>query len=71
MPALQLAEHSRIFFWIWVSLWAVILFWGIMIVRKFARLAAREPFQQKSDDLALFLQFALWIGLSLVLLLEW
>jgi hypothetical protein len=54
-----------------VSLWAVILFWGIVIVRKFARLAARERLQQKSDDLALFLQFALWIGLSLVLLLEW
>lgn len=71
MPALQLAEHSRVFFWFWVSLWAVILFWGIVIVRKFARLAARERLQQKSDDVALFLQFALWIVLSLVLLLEW
>lgn len=71
MPALQLAEHSRVFFWFWVSLWAVILIWGIVIVRKFARLAARERLQQKSDDVALFLQFALWIGLSLVLLLEW
>jgi len=57
-------------FWIWVFQWAVILFWGAAIVRKFARLAARKSLQQKTDDIALFLQFALWIGLSLVLMLE-
>lgn len=71
MPALRLAEHARIMFWVWVSLWAVVLLWGVLIVRKFARLVSRERLQQKSDDIALFFQFLLWIGLSLLLLLKW
>jgi H+/Cl- antiporter ClcA len=71
MPALRLAEHARVMFWVWVSLWSVVLLWGVLIVRKFARLASREHLQQKSDDIALFLQFVLWISLSLILLLKW
>jgi hypothetical protein len=58
-------------FWVWVLLWAVILLWGVLIVRKFARLLSREQLRQKSDDLALFLQFLAWISLSLFLLLKW
>jgi len=72
MPALRLAEHARILFWIWVSLWSVVLIWGIAIVRKLAQLASGERLiQRKTEDLGLFLQFILWIGLSLLLLLKW